>query len=72
MKKLISRHTGVEFGYDETMAKNTRDYEIVVDDEPKPKRRKRTAKPKAKKVEDTTPKQQDLDLDGLLDGLDNS
>lgn len=71
MKKLVSRHTGVEFGYDETMARNTRDYEIVIE-ESKPKRKRRVAKPKAKKVEDTPPKQQDLDLDGLLDDLDNS
>jgi hypothetical protein len=71
-KMLKSRHTGVMFGYDPTMAANTQDYEVIEDTPPK-KRRRRTAKPKAT-AKDTPPKQTelDLDVDGLIDELDDS
>lgn len=73
-KMLKSRHTGVTFGYDPTMAANTNDYEVIDDKPPAKKRRRRTAKPKAKTVVDTPPTQTelDLDVDGLLNELDDS
>lgn len=74
-KVLISKHTGVQFGYDANKAA-TGDYEIhIVDDEPQresaPTPRKRR-KPKALPKE-SAPTSETLtsELDELLNGLDN-
>jgi hypothetical protein len=72
-KVLISKYTGVQFGYDANKAA-TGDYEIhVVDDEPQRvstprKRRKPIALPK-----ESAPTSETLtsELDELLNGLDN-
>lgn len=72
MKRLKSKHTGVIFGFNATMAENTKDYEVIEDTPALKPKAKRKAKPKAKKtVKDTEPTQTVDDLDGILDGLEN-
>jgi hypothetical protein len=73
-KVLVSKSTGVEFGYDEVMA-STGLYDIVIiDDEPeRPKKTRR--KPKAidapKVVEETVVDSDPLDLEDFINGLDD-
>lgn len=76
MKRLKSRHTGVIFGYDATMALSTNDYEVIEEAEaPTPAKRKtrkkRAAKPKTEPVVETKPTIERDELDDFCDGLEN-
>lgn len=76
-KVLISKHSGVQFGYCPRMA-DTGEYEIhIIDDVPvrqpakgKTRKPKAAALPKAKPASEPAPTPDDLDLDALLNGLD--
>jgi len=73
-KVLVSKSTGVEFGYDEVMAATGLYDIVIIDGEPaRPKKTRR--KPKAieapKVVEETVVTSDPLDLEDFLNGLDD-